>query len=204
MKVLLIDDHALFGDGLSLLLKKQFPGCRLIQALSCEEGLAQAGRAKDLDLVLLDLQLPDLHGFDGLKRLKASRPTLPVVLVSAWASPEVVQEGLNHGASAFLSKSSPAKAMLQSLKKFLSPSPKGPKPLLPVAAPRLKPSLTSRQREVLAQVALGKANKEIADTLGLTLNTVRAHMATILKALGVRSRTEASMKAVKMGLVRNA
>lgn len=204
MKILLIDDHALFGDGLALLLKRQFPGCRLTQALSCEEGLALAEKAKGLALVLLDLQLPDLHGFEGLKRLKASCPELPVVLVSAWTSPEVVQEGLNHGASAFLSKAAPAKEMLQSLKKFLHPPRKAAKPESPASPPRLKPVLTGRQREVLAQAVLGKANKEIADTLGLTLNTVRAHMATILKALGVRSRTEASMKAVKLGLVRNA
>ena len=204
MKILLIDDHALFGDGLALLLKNRYPGCRLVQALSCEEGLAQAARIKDLGLVLLDLQLPDLHGFDGLKRLKAAHPALPVVLVSAWASPEVVQEGLNHGASAFLSKASPAREMLRSLKKFLAPSPKPAKDEPVVSAPRLKPVLTARQREVLAQAVLGKANKEIADALGLTLNTVRAHMATILKALGARSRTEASLKAVKLGLVRNA
>jgi DNA-binding NarL/FixJ family response regulator len=204
MKILLIDDHALFGDGLALLLKKQYPDCRLTQALSCEEGLALAARTKALDLVLLDLQLPDLHGFDGLKRLKASRPALPVVLVSAWASPEVVQEGLNYGASAFLSKAAPAKGMLQALKKFLKPSKKAPRAGPPAAGSRLKPVLTARQREVLAQVVLGKANKEIAGTLGLTLNTVRAHMATILKALGARSRTEASLKAVKLGLVRNA
>lgn len=204
MKILLIDDHALFGDGLALLLKKQYPDCRLTQALSCEEGLAQAGRAKDLDLVLLDLQLPDLHGFDGLKRLKASRPGLPVVLVSAWATPEVVQEGLNYGASAFLSKAAPAKEMLMSLKKFLRPPKKAVKSTPAAGQPRLKPVLTARQREVLAQAVLGKANKEIADALGLTLNTVRAHMATILKSLGARSRTEASLKAVKLGLVRNA
>ena len=204
MKILLIDDHALFGDGLSLLLKKQYPGCRLVQALSCAKGMELAERTKALDLVLLDLQLPDLHGFEGLKRLKAARPLLPVVLVSAWASPEVVEEGLGHGASAFLSKSAPAKDMLRSLKKFLSPSRKPSKaePGAP-AAPKMKPVLTARQREVLAQVVLGKANKEIADALGMTLNTVRTHMATILKALGVRSRTEASMKAVKLGLVRN-
>jgi DNA-binding NarL/FixJ family response regulator len=203
MKILLIDDHALFGDGLALLLKKQYPGCRLTQALGCEEGLARAAKIKDLDLVLLDLQLPDLHGFDGLKRLKASRPGLPVVLVSAWASPEVVEEGLNCGASAFLSKSTPAKTMLLSLKKFLKP-PRRPPQAEAAPRPRLKPVLTPRQREVLAQVVQGKANKEIADALGLTLNTVRTHLATILKALGVRSRTEASMKAVKLGLVRNA
>ena len=211
MKILLIDDHALFGDGLALLLKKQYPDCRLSQALSCEEGLALAARTKNLDLVLLDLQLPDLHGFDGLKRLRSLHPQLPVVLVSAWASPEVVEEGLNYGASAFLSKSTPAKTMLQSLKKFLNPSarlragsPRRAPEVKSAARPRLKPVLTARQREVLAQVVLGKANKEIADALGLTLNTVRTHLATILKALGVRSRTEASMKAVKLGLVRNA
>lgn len=204
MKILLIDDHALFGDGLALLLRKQYPDCRLTQALSCGEGLALAEKAKDLSLVLLDLQLPDLHGFEGLKRLKAARPGLPVVLVSAWTSPEVVQEGLNYGASAFLSKAAPAREMLRSLKKFLRPPKKAAKAEPAGAGPRLKPVLTTRQREVLAQVVLGKANKEIADTLGLTLNTVRAHMATILKSLGARSRTEASLKAVKLGLVRNA
>lgn len=204
MKILLIDDHALFGDGLALLLKKQYPDCRLTQALSCGEGLALAEKAKGLDLILLDLQLPDLHGFEGLKRLKAARPDLPVVLVSAWASPEVVQEGLNHGASAFLSKASPAKEMLGSLKKFLRPPKNLAKAGTPAPGPRMNPVLTARQREVLAQAVLGKANKEIADALGLTLNTVRAHMATILKALGARSRTEASIKAVKLGLVRNA
>lgn len=205
MKILLIDDHALFGDGLALLLKKQYPGCRLIQALSCAEGMELAEKTKGLDLVLLDLQLPDLHGFEGLKRLNAARPGLPVVLVSAWASPEVVEEGLGHGASAFISKSVPAREMLRLLKKFLSPSRKSVKALPDASpAPRLKPVLTPRQREVLSHAVLGKGNKEIADSLGMTLNTVRTHMATILKALGVRSRTEASMKAVKLGLVRNA
>ncbi len=203
MKILLIDDHALFGDGLSLLLKKKYPGCRLIQALTCAEGLAEAASAKGLDLVLLDLQLPDLHGFEGLKKLKASKPSLPVVLISAWAAPDVVEEGINQGADAFLPKSAPAKQILQSLGKILKPSRKNPMPV-PPPRPKLKPVLTARQREVLAQVVLGKANKEIADVLGLTLNTVRTHVAAILKSLKVRSRTEASMAAVKLGLVPHA
>lgn len=202
MKFLLVDDHALFRHGLLLLLSK-LPGAHeFIEAESCEAAFASAAAHADIDLILLDLALPGMNGLDGLVRLRELRPAAPVVLLSANDSSHIIIDGLQRGARGFIPKSSSPDAMTAALEVILAGGTYVPAP--DFARRTLQEdnrTLTARQREVLALLAQNLTNKAIAETLGMRVNTVRVHVAAILKILDVENRNEAARAALSLGLL---
>lgn len=205
MKCLIIDDHALFRQGLLLLLSKLPGEHAFLEAGSCAEAFALADTHPDLDLILLDLALPGLHGLEGLTRLRTLWPTTPIVLLSANENPQMVIDGMNRGAQGFIPKSVSSEVMLAALQVVLAGGTYLPAlGIVPTTAPPAERStLTARQREVLRLLQQNKSNKEIAEALGMRVNTVRVHVAAILKALGVENRTEAARAALRLGLLTN-
>ncbi len=204
MKILLVDDHPLFREGVAQTLRMLDGAAQIYQASRCEDALEQLGREPDMDLVLLDLMLPGMAGLDGLLRFRRTFPTLPVVILSASEDNDSVQAALQRGAQGYIPKSTPPRVMMQALRLVLEggvyapPGPSG----RPDGDSTVPPDrLTPRQREVLALLIEGKSNKEIARLLALSDNTVRVHAAAIFKALGVRNRTEAAFAARRLGLV---
>jgi two-component system nitrate/nitrite response regulator NarL len=204
MKFLLVDDHALFRHGLLLLLSKLPDTHEFVEAENCEAAFAAAAAHADLDLILLDLALPGMNGLDGLVRLRQLRPAAPVVLLSANDSAHIIVDGLRRGARGFIPKSSSPDVMMAALQVILAGGT-----YVPAAgiARRTEPedsrALTARQREVLELLARNRTNKEIAEELGMRVNTVRVHVAAILKALGVENRNEAARVALGLGLPGN-
>jgi DNA-binding NarL/FixJ family response regulator len=206
MKILICDDHALFREGLELLLAQLEPGARLESVPDAESALARAAADADLDLVLLDLALPGLSGLDALAALRRDQPAIPVVVLSASESPADARAALDRGASGFIPKSTPGSVLVAALRLVLGGGVYVPPLLLdaPAAvAERVAPAthgLTGRQLEVLRLVARGRTNAEIARSLGISGATVKNHLERIYDALGASNRTEAAMRMRALGI----
>jgi len=220
LKVLIVDDHPLIREALRHVLRTLDDGLDLVEAQNCAEALAAAAAHADLDLVLLDLALPDADGFDALARLRERHPGLPVVVLSAFEQPELVTRALDAGAMGFIPKTSSNQLLLEALRLVLSGRVYLPAEVLAqhreipeVALQRAAQAgradaaisprdlgLTARQADVLALMIEGKPNKLICRELNLAEGTVKIHVTAILKALNVSNRTQAVIAVGKLGL----
>ena len=210
MKILLIDHHALFREGLHHVLR-QLPGgvSEILEAESFPDGLRLAGQRTDLNLMLLELDAPDSGGAMAVRRLRQCRPSIPVMVVSGEKDRRIINKALGYGASGFVSKSSTGAILLDALKVALSGGIHIP-PLVRQPGGRRgaksgqnsdQCSLTARQKHILSYLTAGLSNKEIAGTINLAEGTVKAHVAAIYQSLRVSSRMEAVQVARQLGLV---
>lgn len=213
MKILVVDDHPLICEALRQVLKALDRDIELLEAASGSEALSQADRNDRLDLVLLDLALPDADGFEVLAELRERHPSFPVVVLSASEQADIVMRALDAGAMGFIPKTSSNELLLGALRLVLSGgvylpaevlrhAPTPPLARKPAAAPTgyRDVGLTERQAQVLALMVQGKPNKLICRELALAEGTVKIHVTAILKALGVSNRTQAVVAVGKLGL----
>ncbi|MFG6430658.1 response regulator [Roseateles sp. LYH14W] len=221
MRILLIDDHALFREGVAMLLKPLVDGLQTWEAGSCEEAFEVLAQRGSVDLVLIDLGLPGLSGLEGLKRLRADHPDAPVVVMSSADDKDTVLAVLDAGAMGFIPKSSTSQVMLGALRLilakgiYLPPSVFLAARAAPAASPAPAPAtavvaasgrqpadlgMTPRQADVLHLLLQGKPAKLIGRQLNLSLSTVKAHTSAVLRALNVTTRTQAVLAASRMGL----
>jgi DNA-binding NarL/FixJ family response regulator len=214
MKVLLIDDHRLFREGIALLLRQLMPQVELREASTCEEGFRLCEEHHDIELVLLDLNLQGLSGLEGLGILRARYPGIPVVVLSSAEDDETIRASIDAGAMGFIPKSSSSDTMLDALRVVLAHSIYLPPSVAlhdlgaftgrrsTVQRP-LKPldlGLTTRQADVLYLVLQGKPIKLISRDLGVAESTVKSHVTSVLRALNVTTRTQAIVAAHRLGL----
>ncbi len=219
LKVLVIDDHPLVQAGVSAALQSLAEDVTVMAAGHADEALAVAAEHPDLDLVLLDLALPGMSGFNLIGRLHERLPSLPVVVLSALEDPENVQHAINAGAMGFIPKSAATRVLIEVLQQVLDGNVSVPAALqaqggraratapgreAPLATEEPDVALlTLRQLEVLSRVCQGKTNKQIATELGLSEKTVKAHVTAIFKVLGVVNRTQAVLVARRVGMIAN-
>ena len=189
---LLVEDHPLVRSGTAQLLRRLGDCVEVLEAGTCREALALCRQHPDIDLVLLDLALPGMDGFEGLDHFRHQFPSLPVVVLSASDAPGDVRLAMARGAQGYLFKTLPPGVMEQALRLVLEGGVYLPPTVLDPTPPPLLQQLTPRQRDVLFLLEKGLSNKEIGRRLGLTENTVRSHAAAIFRCLGVRNRTEAA------------
>ncbi|MDH4425645.1 MAG: response regulator transcription factor [Acidovorax sp.] len=204
-RLLLVDDHTLFRTGLRLIVEDHPDVAAISEAGSVADACAHP--REDIDLVLLDIQMPGMSGLDGLRLLRQHCRKARIVLVSASVAPDAVHEAWSRGADGFLFKSASGDDILNAITLALAGQPCFPISLggapgagnaRPAGAPT--PALTARQLDVLELLCTGKPNKVIARDLGLSENTVRVHVAAIFAQLGVNSRSAALLTAQRMGL----
>ena len=215
MKILLIDDHTLFREGMRLVLSQLEPGCDIVEASTCRAAIEVANTSDDFDVVLLDLNLPDMGGFEALSILREEHPHMPVVVLSASDDRATVLEALDRGAMGFIPKSSSSQVMMGALRLVLAKGVYLPLALLnstaPMTAtagttPAAKPvkatdlGLTERQMDVLGLMVQGKPNKLICRELGLAEGTVKTHVTAVLRTLNVSNRTQAVLEVGRLGL----
>jgi len=212
MKALLIDDHTLFRDALGLLIGARFPHLQLLQAGDLATGLAVLDLHPDLRLVLLDLNLPDSTGLDGIGRLHARSPQLRVVVLSADDRPQTVERAIEQGACGFVPKTARGDVLTQALQVTLDGGvslPAGALALPPVPAAAAAAAaavtvqslgLTPRQADVLRLLIEGQPNKLICRSLALSESTVKTHLAAVFRRLDVNTRTQAVLAAARLGL----
>jgi DNA-binding NarL/FixJ family response regulator len=213
MDILVVDDHVLIRDALRAVLQTLKDDVIVFEATNRSQAIDLIGQHPNLDLVLLDLGLPDCDGFSMLADLRQSFPAIPVVVMSALDDHDSVTRALHLGALGFIPKSSHRAVMLSALQLIFSGGiyvppeilargvPAASKPDEPVP-PNASPSdlgLTERQMAVLALMAKGKSNKAIGRMLDLAEPTVKAHVSAVLKALKAANRTEAVVTAGRLG-----
>ena len=202
--ILIADDHPLFRLALTQALRAIAPDATLIEADSLAAARAQLDARHDIDLVLLDLHLPDSRGLMGLASLRAEHPAVAVAMISANEDPMVIRRALAFGAAGYIPKGASLDELGTALRAVLNCEEYVPAQLHNAigtsatsredqqVAARLA-SLTPQQFRVLSQVADGLLNKQIADKLGIQERTIKAHLSLIFQKLGVRNRTQASV-----------
>lgn len=194
--VLLIDDHAMFRAGLSMVISAAIPGTKIVEAGSLDE--AMSSTPDDVDVVLLDIKLNGLSGLEGIGLLKRKWPLTPILMLSSHDEPETVRLALARGAAGFVSKAETAEKIVEAIHLVLRGHFSALSPA--TSSPALR-RLTPRQCEVLDLLHQGLSNKLIARQLSLSDNTVRRHVQDILEFFEVVSRAEAVFAARRQGLV---
>lgn len=200
MKCVIADDHPLFREALSQLIS----GPAFHSDVSHAESVAALHELVDKegapDLLLLDLHMPGATGFSALSWFVGNYPDRPVIVISANTHPDTVRRAIDHGAAAFLSKSSPTEAIESCLKRVLA-GERGLYPGLEIGnqgaslqaldVAEALASLTPQQFRVTSMLVEGMLNKQIAYELNVKEATIKAHMTEIFRKLGVHSRTQA-------------
>jgi DNA-binding NarL/FixJ family response regulator len=208
MKALLIDDHPLFREGLALLMSHAFEGVACLQAATLAEALAVGAQHPDLDLLLLDLHLPDNAGAAGVARLREALPGPMLVVLSADDAPATVLAAIDAGAQGFIPKTAQPGLMREALAQvlaggiYLPPTvAQGTPASMGEASPEMASlEISDRQLDVLRLLIQGRSNKLISRELALAESTVKSHLAAVFRKLGVSSRTQAVLKAARLGL----
>lgn len=211
MKILIADDHPLIRDSLSQAVRELDGDAETFQASTAAEVQALLEANPDTELLLLDLIMPGSDGFNLLESVCRDFPEVKVVVLSASEDPGHMRKSLDAGASGFVPKSSRRSITLSALRlvidggvyvppELLSPQATAPTPTLPTDIQPSFAGITPRQQTVLRLLTDGKSNKEIARSLNLSEHTVKIHVASILRSLGVSNRTQAAMIARRKGL----
>lgn len=209
MKILLVDDHELFREGIKLLLANLSEDVGFAEASTCAAALA-ASDSERIDVILLDFHLPGLHGFEALRALRQRFEHAAIVVLSAEENPALIVQAIDEGAAGFIPKTSSHAVMMAALRLVLAGGTYLPPhalcgPAVPSATPATPAAealgqLTPRQVETLRLAMQGKANKVIARDMDVSEATVKAHLSASFRALGVRNRTEAVFSAARLGL----
>jgi len=215
MKILMVDDHVLIREALRGVFMELQSDATVLEASDCDLTLRLIEQNADLDLVVIDLSLPDRDGFSLLAELRERHPLLPIVVLSALNDRANVMKALDLGALGFIPKNGRREIMLSALQIVLAGGMYiPPEALSPNDAERAAPArraaqrpasvpddlhLSERQIEVLALMMRGKSNKAICRDLALAEPTVKYHVTAILKALNVTNRTEAVMAVMERG-----
>ncbi len=210
MKILVVDDHVLVRDALRGVLRELREDTAVFEAADARQALLRMAEVPDLEMVVLDLYLPDRSGFDLLSELGERHPALSVVVLSASVARDDIARALDLGALGFIPKSASREVMLGAFKLIFAGGIYVPPELLarsrpapPMPAPTSAAAelgLTARQLEVLSLMMQGRSNKAICRALDVAEPTVKNHVTAILKALKATNRTEAVMAAAALGL----
>ena len=217
MKCAIVDDHAMVRAGLREVIKTVSPGMTISEADGFQGLRRILEEAPDHDLVFLDLFIPDIHGFDGLRLLRRDFPAISVVVVSSSEDPAYIEEAFRLRASGYIPKSLAGELLPHALKlifaggvfvppcilsagdteRNLTDKPQNDSENLPVDADQRAPSprLTQRQRQILSMMRNGLSNDAISERLGLSRQTIKNHSSQIYRALGVVNRRQAGEKA---------
>lgn len=219
MRILLIDDHDLFREGLKYLLPVLEGAVQYLEAGSMTEALqvAQppgASEVTHIDLVLLDFHMPGVDGMEALRQCRQSFESATLVIVSGEEDPRIIRHAVDGGAAGFIPKSSSRDELVSALKLVLAGGTYlPPHALLPAGAlqhasapeqgggdgAELLSRLSRRQFEVLMKAVQGKSNKVIAKELEISDHTVKAHLSIAFRQLDVQNRTEAVYRVARLG-----
>lgn len=216
MKVLLVDDHPLVQDAIKLILERHYDDVTIKSAYDYGQALNIIGSESGFDLATFDLGLPDVHSFDGLRRIVRSLDSTPVIVLSSSEDPVDMRAAFSSGAKGYIPKSASNDVISSAIQMVLAGEKYVPSALLDSGdnsasqyqkiTSDYKPdhvgeiNLSKRQIEVLELVIKGKTNKEIGRQLSISATTARAHISAIFKELNVSNRTQACYMAAQIGL----
>lgn len=208
IRLLIADDHEVVRSG----LKSLFGGTDITvvaEATSGDQAVQLTAKHKP-DVALLDIRMTDGDGLNALGRIKLDRPDLPILMLSTYDNPTYVARAVALGASGYLLKGLSREELLTAIRRAAAGDDSWTRDELrrvtgALATPRVladvEAPLTQRESEVLRQLAFGLTNKEIAQALGISYETVKEHVQHVLRKVGVSDRTQAAVWAVRKGLV---
>ena len=207
IKLLVADDHEVVRVGLKSILTGT--DIKIVGEATTGEAALRLALKHNPDVVLMDVRMPDGDGLTALNRIKLDRPTMPVLIWSAFDNPTYVARAVALGANGYVLKSVGREKLLKAIRTAAAGENTWTREELrrvtgALATPRLagdlEVSLTRRESEVLKQLALGRPNKEIALALKISYETVKEHVQNVLRKIGVTDRTQAAVWAVRKGL----
>lgn len=217
MKILIADDHELIREGMERTLSGMAGQVEVVHAQDGHSVLEQLEQHPDIDIVLLDLFMPNANGYELLRQVCDSYEALPVIVISAAEEPHYMRKSIDYGAAGFIPKSSSTDIMISAIKLVMSGGIYIPHTMHLQSRDARQPvqrgmsdyqhsmmasdKMTRRQKEVLELMARGSSNKEIARILGLSEHTVKIHVTAILKLLEAANRTEAVIIAQRLGVI---
>ncbi|HSF60902.1 MAG TPA: response regulator transcription factor [Gaiellaceae bacterium] len=206
IRVVIADDHAVVRAGLAQLLAT-FADVELVGTASTGEEAVSLSAERTADVVLMDLEMPVVDGIEATRQIRAAQPEVAVVVLTSFSDRERILSALDAGAAGYLLKDAEPDA----IERAIQAAARGEAPLDPKAArallsarraPDPANALSDREREVLAMVAEGLPNKLIAQHLGISEKTVKAHLTSVYRQIGVTDRTQAALWAQRHGVSR--
>ncbi len=202
MDILIADDHPLYRDALSMLVQQLDDEVTTKTVCCYDEVIEQLREEKKPDLILVDLHMPGIDAWQGIKSLRELSPETPIVVISSSESEDDSTRALELGALGFIPKSLDGNSMVNALRLIVENGVT----IAPIvkrseARKSASSSLTKRQHEVLQRLANGESNKIIARKLELSEGTVKLHVRAVFTALNVSNRTQAVIAAEKLGLI---
>jgi len=207
MNILLIDDHTLFRTGIATMLENLEPKTVIQGFATCELAVNSVSNADEISLVLLDYHIPGTSAANNMGVVRTAFPNAKLVLLSGEEKAEIIIEAIDLGASGFIPKTSEPLVLIAALKLVISGGVYLPELVLRAQPPSVRNAakdtssltrLTDRQQEVLFHAVDGKSNKNIAREMGLSEGTIKAHLSSAYRALGVQTRSEAVIIASQM------
>ena len=207
MNILLIDDHTLFRTGIATMLSNLEPNTVIRDFATCELAVNAVANADDINLVLLDYHIPGTDAAENIGIVRTAFPNAKLVLLSGEEEADKIVLAIDHGASGFIPKASEPQVLIAALKLVLSGGVYLPELVLRAQTASVRSAarntdsvnkLTKRQQQVLFHAVVGKSNKNIAREMGLSEGTIKAHLSSAYRTLGVRTRSEAVIIASQM------
>jgi DNA-binding NarL/FixJ family response regulator len=201
IRIFCVDDHPLLHEGLAIVIRNQ-PDLQLVAAASNGHDAIQRFREQIPDVTLMDLRLPDMSGIDAMIAIRSEFPEARVIILTTFAGDVEIQRALEAGARAYVLKSMPPRELVEVIRQVHA----GKKRIPPEIAAHLAEhysdeALTGREVEVLQQIAGGNRNRDIAEKLFITEETVKVHIKHIMEKLSASDRTQAVAIAVRRGII---
>jgi DNA-binding NarL/FixJ family response regulator len=201
IRVFTVDDHPLLHEGIATVIRNEPDMTLAAQASSGREAI-QLYRDFTPDVTLMDLRLPDMSGIDAMIAIRSEFPEARVIILTTFAGDVEIQRALQAGARAYTLKSMPPRELMEVIRQVHSGKRKIPAEIAAHLAEHYSDeALTQREVEVLQQVAGGNRNRDIADKLFITEETVKVHVKHIMEKLGAADRTQAVAIGVRRGII---
>jgi DNA-binding NarL/FixJ family response regulator len=201
IRVLSVDDHPLLRQGIAVIINNESDMLLVAEAASGGEGI-QKFREHQPDVTLMDLRLPDMSGIDTMIAIRTEFPDARVIMLTTFEGDVEVQRALGSGARGYMLKSMPPKDLVEVIRQVHAGKKRVPAELAAQLAEHLSDeSLTEREVEVLRHVAGGNRNRDIAEQLFISEETVKVHVKHVMEKLGANDRTQAVAIAVRRGII---
>lgn len=199
--VLSVDDHPLLREGIAMVINSQ-PDMTLVAQASTGTDAIQQYRQHQPDVTLMDLRLPDISGIDALIAIRAESPEARIIILTTFEGDVEIQRALEAGARGYLLKNMPPRELADVIRQVHAGRKRIPAEIAAQLAEHMSDeNLTARETEVLRHVAGGNRNREIAELLYISEETVKVHIKHIMDKLGARDRTQAITIALRRGMI---